>query len=131
PLAVESAGSGKETHPVPLVPGNPTAGQGIFPLEHLARLLVRETMTIGLRARTTSDDTMSHARPAFALLVVLLASGFASAQVKEPPRPETLDIQIRYRIRADRDERVRQFRALEKHLASLGFDDARKNDPDR
>ena len=55
----------------------------------------------------------------------------APAQVKEPPRAEKLDVQIRYRIRADRDERIRQFLALEKHLASLGFEDARKNDPDR
>ncbi len=52
-------------------------------------------------------------------------------RVKEPARAEKLDIQIRYRIRADRDERIRQFRVLEKHLAALGFDDVRKNDPDR
>src|SRR4051812_33036864 len=73
-------------------------------------------------------------------LVVLAGMIFASVsfaqpkeapRVKEPPRAEKLDIQIRYRIRADRDERVRQYRLLEKHLASLGFDDARKNDPDR
>jgi hypothetical protein len=52
-------------------------------------------------------------------------------RVKEPPRAEKLDIQIRYRIRADRDERIRQYRVLEKYLASLGFEDARKDDPDR
>ena len=40
-------------------------------------------------------------------------------------------MQIRYRIRADRDERIRQYRVLEKHLAGLGFVDARKDDPDR
>ncbi|HSQ57522.1 MAG TPA: hypothetical protein VLM40_17505 [Gemmata sp.] len=51
-------------------------------------------------------------------------------RVKEPPRAEKLEIQIRYRIRADRDERIRQYRVLEKHLASLGFDDAQKNDPE-
>ena len=28
-----------------------------------------------------------------------------------------MDVQIRYRIRADRDERVRQYRDLEKYLA--------------
>jgi hypothetical protein len=74
---------------------------------------------------------MSRSRPVLAVLVVLMGSGFASAQVKEPPRAEKVDVQIRYRIRADRDERIRQFLALEKHLAALGFDDARKNDPDR
>jgi hypothetical protein len=52
------------------------------------------------------------------------------ARVKEPARPEKLDIQIRYRIRADRDERIRQYRVLVKHLADLGFVDARKDDPD-
>jgi hypothetical protein len=73
-------------------------------------------------------------------LVVLAVLSFTSAafsqpkempRVKEPPRPEKFDIQIRYRIRADRDERIRQYRVLEKYLASLGFDDAHKNDPDR
>jgi hypothetical protein len=74
---------------------------------------------------------MSQSRTALAVIALLLGSGIAPAQVKEPPRAEKLDVQIRYRIRADRDERIRQFLALEKHLASLGFDDARKNDPDR
>jgi hypothetical protein len=63
--------------------------------------------------------------------VMLFTSAVCWAQVKEPPRAEKLDIQIRYRIRADRDERIRQYRVLEQHLQSLGFDDARKNDPDR
>ncbi|MBA4066727.1 MAG: hypothetical protein C0501_24080 [Isosphaera sp.] len=67
---------------------------------------------------------------------LLLLAGASSGQqpnpaVKEPPRAEKLDIQVRYRIRADRDERIRQFRVLEKHLAALGFDDARKDEPDR
>lgn len=74
---------------------------------------------------------MSHSRSALAFLAVLLGTGAAAAQVKEPPRADQLDVQIRYRIRADRDERIRQFLVLEKHLASLGFVDARKNDPDR
>ena len=52
------------------------------------------------------------------------------SRVKEPARTEKVDVQIRYRIRADRDERVRQFRGLEKHLAALGFEDSRKEDPD-
>ena len=60
-----------------------------------------------------------------------MGTSAAPAQVKEPPRAEKLDVQIRYRIRADRDERIRQYRVLEKHLAALGFVDAHKDDPDR
>jgi hypothetical protein len=79
----------------------------------------------------------------FRLAVLLGLLGFAATagqpaaqpkeqpRVKEPRRAEKLDVQIRYRIRADRDERIRQFRVLERHLASLGFEDARKDDPDR
>ncbi len=76
---------------------------------------------------------MTHtlARSAVALLTVLLAATLAPAQITEPPRAEKVDVQVRYRIRADRDERLRQYRVLEKHLASLGFVDARKDDPDR
>src|SRR5262245_12818619 len=83
---------------------------------------------------------MSFARPASAVSVLVLCAALTPGQdkepvkpsgpVKEPPRPEKVDIQIRYRIRADRGERVRQYKVLEKHLANLGFDDARKNDPD-
>lgn len=67
---------------------------------------------------------------ALAALVSLLAAAGAPAQVKEPPRAERVDAQVRFRIRADRDERIRQYRVLEKHLAGLGFVNARKNDPD-
>ena len=74
---------------------------------------------------------MNRSRSALAAIVVLTSVGLAPAQVKEPPRAEKLDVQIRYRIRADREERVRQFLALEKFLSGLGFVDARKNDPDR
>lgn len=70
-------------------------------------------------------------RHAIASLTLFIGSGSVFAQVKEPPRPEKLDIQIRYRIRAERDERVLQFRALEKFLSGLGFDDSRKDDPNR
>src|SRR5437764_5026458 len=80
---------------------------------------------------------MSPARPALAALAVLLGAALADAQpkdeprVKEPKRPDKLDIQIRYRIRAAREERVKQFLALERFLAGLGFVDRRKDDPDR
>ncbi len=80
---------------------------------------------------------MTFSRSLLATLAVLVACGLSTAQpkgqprVKEPPRAEKLDVQIRYRIRADRDERIRQFRVLEKHLAGLGFEDARKDDDER
>lgn len=77
---------------------------------------------------------MTHSLGRFALIalfVLPLAALPAGAQIKEPPRAEKVDVQVRYRIRADRDERVRQYRALEKHLAGLGFVDANKDDPDR
>ncbi len=65
-----------------------------------------------------------------ALIALLWFAALAGAEVKEPPRAEKLDIQIRYRIRADRDERIRQYRALVKHLDSLGFVDTKKGEPD-
>jgi hypothetical protein len=75
---------------------------------------------------------MTHTRGfLLTLLAVLLAATHSPAQIKEPPRAEKVDVQIRYRIRADRDERVRQYRELEKHLASLGFVDANKDAEDR
>lgn len=75
---------------------------------------------------------MTHSFSRFGLITLALlgAASLASAQVKEPPRAEKVKVEIRYRIRADRDERVRQYTDLQKHLAKLGFDDARKNDPD-
>lgn len=85
---------------------------------------------------------MTHTRLAAVALAILLGSGAILAQgvlapgkdeprVKQPARSEKVDVQIRYRIRADRDERVRQFRGLERYLAALGFEDSRKEDPDR
>ncbi|QJX00555.1 hypothetical protein [Frigoriglobus tundricola] len=76
---------------------------------------------------------MTHAFRRFfaAVTVATFATPLAPAQVKEPARADKMDVQIRYRIRADRDERIRQFRVLEKHLAGLGFVDARRDDPDR
>lgn len=70
----------------------------------------------------------SAVRPVLALLAVLAVARLSPAQVKYPERPESVDLQLRYRIRADRDERIRQFRALEAHLKKLGFD--RKRFPD-
>ncbi len=69
---------------------------------------------------------MTPARRLPLLALAVLATGLvppraAFGQVKYPPRAETLDVQIRYRIRAERDERVRQFRVLAAHLKGLGF----------
>ncbi|HEY3789791.1 MAG TPA: hypothetical protein VGL71_13095, partial [Urbifossiella sp.] len=69
-------------------------------------------------------------RAATGLLLVLVGAGNADSQVTYPPRPETVDVQIRYRIAASRDERVRQFRELEKHLKNVGFQRTRKPDDD-
>jgi len=45
-----------------------------------------------------------------ALVVALVLTSTLHAQVKYPPRAEKLDIRIRYRIQADRDERILRFR---------------------
>ncbi len=65
---------------------------------------------------------------AFFVFGSVLSPGLA--QTKYPPRAETLDVTIRYRIRADRDERVRQFRQLEANLKSLEFAAFPKEDAD-
>jgi hypothetical protein len=74
--------------------------------------------------------TRTLARWALVTLGLVLAAPPAPAQVKYPARPATLDIQIHYRIRADRDERVRQFRILEAHLKKLGFVPGPREDAD-
>lgn len=66
-------------------------------------------------------------------LLVLVAVAFpsaASAQVVYPPAPEKYDAHFRYRIRADRDERIRQFREMEKHLKAIGFVATPRDDAD-
>ena len=61
------------------------------------------------------------------LFACLSFSADAAAEVKYPPLPETVEVEFRYRIRAPRDERVRQFRLLEDHLEKVGFN--RKRQP--
>lgn len=51
--------------------------------------------------------------------ILLLAP--ASAQVIEPPPPAQYDVQLRYRIRATRNERIRQFLELSRALEAAGF----------
>lgn len=52
------------------------------------------------------------------------------AQPIAPAKPETYDVQFRYRIQADRDERIRQFRAMTEFLAKLDFKKDAKLDDD-
>ena len=54
----------------------------------------------------------------------------ASAQVKVPEPPKTYDVRIRYRIQADRNERVLQFEALQKSFAATGFQETPDEDND-
>jgi hypothetical protein len=52
---------------------------------------------------------------------VLAATQPATAQIVYPPAPERYDVQLRYRIRATRDQRIVRFEALAKHLSTIGF----------
>ncbi|MGL6074272.1 MAG: hypothetical protein ACRC8S_08935 [Fimbriiglobus sp.] len=64
---------------------------------------------------------------------VLLVAGQATplfAQVKYPVRAEKYSIDLRYRIQADRDERIRQYRAMKLHLKNLGFEETVREDGD-
>src|SRR5438105_7195698 len=79
---------------------------------------------------TPGRSTMTRTRLLFLLVGLFLVDAPAVAQVKYPPRGEKSSIQIRYRIRADRDERARQFRVLEAHLKRLGFVAPEREDED-
>ncbi len=65
-----------------------------------------------------------------ALFATAVVASAGSAQVTYPPRPESFDVQLRYRIRADRDERIRQYRELQRHLKSLDFVEVAREDGD-
>jgi len=68
-------------------------------------------------------------RPLAALLILVAASP-VMAQVAFPPKPESYDVEFRYRIRTDRDERIRQYRAMTAELEKLGFVQARVRNDD-
>lgn len=57
--------------------------------------------------------------PALAALALFPAA--APAQVVYPAPPDKLAVEFRYRIAADRDERIRQFRQMEAVLKDIGF----------
>lgn len=69
-------------------------------------------------------------RYAFAFLAAAWLCSAASAQPLRPATPETYDVQFRYRIHADRDERIRQFRQMTGYLNKLGFKKDEKLDDD-
>jgi hypothetical protein len=50
-----------------------------------------------------------------------MVAATSSAQIKVPKPPDVYDVVIRYRIQAERNERVLQFEAMTKYFASLGF----------
>lgn len=64
------------------------------------------------------------------LAIVFLAGPDTRAQIKTPKPPDTYDVQIRYRIQADRNERVLQFDEMSKFFAGLGFKETETDDSD-
>src|SRR5947209_587602 len=65
-----------------------------------------------------------------ALAACCLGPAAATAQVKFPKPPDTYDVDIRYRIVADRNERIRQFDAMTAYFAKLGFKETPTEDSD-
>jgi len=73
----------------------------------------------------------------FAIGIVVVIAGFgvvatsvATAQSRQPKPPDTYEVEFRYRIKAGRNDRIVQFTALAKHLASLGFKRVENDDSD-
>jgi hypothetical protein len=66
----------------------------------------------------------------FSWLLVLVVPVPLAAQVTRPTTINKYDVHFRYRIRTDRDERIRQFRAMEADLKQLGFTPAKRPDAD-
>ncbi|HVK13155.1 MAG TPA: S8 family serine peptidase [Gemmataceae bacterium] len=65
-----------------------------------------------------------------ALLLAALGPAGAAAQIKTPKPPDSYDAAIRYRINADRNERVLQFEQMVKHFGGLGFKETAAEDGD-
>lgn len=64
---------------------------------------------------------MLRLRQAGALTTLLLLAGNCLAQVPAPPPPDNYQTIIKYAIRAERQERVAQFREMLAYFESLGF----------
>ena len=63
--------------------------------------------------------------------IVWIAGPSGTAQLKVPKPPENYDVHLRYRIQADRNERVLQFEAMTKYMGSLGFKEAESEEGDQ
>jgi hypothetical protein len=63
-----------------------------------------------------------------AILAGLAVSLCARAEVKQPKPPEKYNLEFRYRIKADRNERIRQFDLMMKYLTNLGFVETETDD---
>jgi len=63
-------------------------------------------------------------------LIALTGIASAFAQVKYPKPPDQYAVEFRYRIKADRNERIRQFEAMTKFLGDLGFKETPTEDSD-
>jgi hypothetical protein len=64
------------------------------------------------------------------LMCVAVLAIAAPAQVVSPPPPQTWHADIRYRIEADREGRIRIFRAMMAELSALGFTPDAREDSD-
>ena len=67
---------------------------------------------------------------ALATFLLVAAVPVAPAQVKVPKPPDRYDAQIRYRIQADRNERVLQYEEMTKFLGGLGFKETATDESD-
>ena len=66
-----------------------------------------------------------------ALVAIVLLGGLDTrAQIKTPKPPDSYNVQIRYRIQADRNERVLQFDEMAKFFAGLGFKETETDESD-
>ena len=77
-------------------------------------------------------DTRRRFGLSFAIVLVCTAS--IGAQVAAPPPPAEYDVELRYRIRAPRNQRIEQFLAMTRQLAAAGMirepaDDEEITDP--
>ncbi|MSR53567.1 MAG: hypothetical protein EXS09_09810 [Gemmataceae bacterium] len=64
------------------------------------------------------------------MAIIWVAGTSSTAQVKVPRPPDAYDVHLRYRIQANRDERVLQYEAMTKYLGSLGFKENESDEGD-
>src|SRR5712692_3416911 len=63
------------------------------------------------------------------VLTMFIGSGKARADYPTPPPPKDYDVEIRYQIFADRNQRITQFQDLVRFLDSIGFHKKPAADP--